>query len=220
MFGNGTDAQKDSLFQYRYEENSFCDECGIEKKLKDFYLQTPSYYRNKASGHYYFCTETCRNKFESTKVCKRCHYSSDLKPIGEFMYCDNYPGEYLSCYEKVLGNFTCDFCDLPKNAYSNGAYILRSDDFENYHKPMCGDCLDPYRSSLFEIFDWETARTIKKDKNNWIMLSEDNTEKLKSMIEGPKFICNKCNKILSIKKGINIINNLNVCNDCENNESD
>ena len=79
-----------------------CNICSKEGN-KEFYTQTNSYYRNKASGHHYFCSDKCRNIFCNTKKCKYCGYYSDLLPIDEgFMLCTSDAHWNPSCYDKYF----------------------------------------------------------------------------------------------------------------------
>ena len=79
-----------------------CNICSKEGN-KEFYTQTMTYYRNKASGHYYFCSNDCKTIFCNTKKCKYCGYYSDLLPIDEgFMLCTSDEYWNPSCYDKYF----------------------------------------------------------------------------------------------------------------------
>ena len=79
-----------------------CNICSKEGN-KEFYTQTMTYYRNKASGHYYFCSNDCKTIFCNTKKCKYCGYYSDLLPIDEgFMLCTSDAYWNPSCYDKYF----------------------------------------------------------------------------------------------------------------------
>jgi len=79
-----------------------CSICS-EEGNKEFYTKTMTYYRNKASGHYYFCSNDCKTIFCNTKKCKYCGYYSDLLPIDEgFMLCTSDEHWNPSCYDKYF----------------------------------------------------------------------------------------------------------------------
>ena len=87
-----------------------CNICSKEGN-KEFYTQTMTYYRNKASGHYYFCSNDCKTIFCNTKKCKYCGYYSDLLPIdGGFMLCTSDEHWNPSNYDKyfIRKHFTTD----------------------------------------------------------------------------------------------------------------
>ena len=82
--------------------NVICNICG-EKGTTQYYSQTMTYYRNKASGHYYFCSEACKTIFDHTKKCKYCGYYDDLIPTEDgFMLCTSDEHWNPTCYEKYL----------------------------------------------------------------------------------------------------------------------
>lgn len=82
--------------------NLICKICSKEG-YKKYYTQTNSYYRNKASGHHYFCSNECKTIFCNTKKCKYCGYHSDLLPIDEgFMLCTSDEYWNPSCYDKYF----------------------------------------------------------------------------------------------------------------------
>jgi hypothetical protein len=136
-----------------YRRGELCDHCQNNKKLPQYYIQTPSYYRNKVGGDYFFCSSDCMGKFENEKVCKHCHYygnKEDLQqPTGEnFKLCTNYPGD-RSCYEKYMQK---KFPELVTQC----AFCRTYDDLnfqrtlgEKTHK-CCENCLNIYKSIVLD----------------------------------------------------------------------
>ena len=130
-----------TMCDYSIKKKETCDYCNTNNKLPDFYIQTPSYYRNKSSGHFFFCSNDCKTKYKNEKVCKYCGYDQDLKkPEGEnFMLCTDYAFQE-SCYDKYIRENSppeshCSFCN-------------RFIDKEKLYckKDICSDCFEVYKN--------------------------------------------------------------------------
>ncbi|EFA75029.1 hypothetical protein PPL_11714 [Heterostelium album PN500] len=80
-FGNG------STRNYLYMKH--CAICG-KNAVKEYFSQTSSYYRNRASANYNFCSNGCMEEFDNTRKCRYCSYYEKLVqvPCG-FMLCTN-----------------------------------------------------------------------------------------------------------------------------------
>ena len=132
----------------------------MNKKLKQYYIQTPSYYRNKASGHYFFCSSECHENFENEKVCKRCHYmggSNLIKPEGQnFVLCIDYPGD-ISCYDNFTK--TCSFCLNNQNNIDDDEDEDEDIVIWNSHNEIdyncCTRCFQIYKHIVLKIDEFE-----------------------------------------------------------------
>ena len=197
---------------YSKARNPLCDQCNTNQKLPAFYLQTPSYYRNKSSGHYFFCSQECMNNYTKSKVCYLCHYQQSLvEHTDGFMYCTDNPNRIMSCYDRVVGNYNCDYCKKSKNVYEDICYILRPPNGDD-RTFMCEECFAPYKNQI------KNRRFICEEFHgnpNYIQLIHDSCEELLELIRvnNQRFICNKCNEIKPISEN-NIVNNMNICKDC------
>lgn len=80
---------------------SKCEICSDDSK-KEFYSQTTTFYRNKTSGQYYFCSENCKTLFDNTRKCKYCGYHSDLVKMDGFMLCTSDAYWNPTCHDKYL----------------------------------------------------------------------------------------------------------------------
>lgn len=137
------------MCDYSAKRKPTCDYCDTIPKLPQHYIQTPSYYRNEASGDYFFCSSECSSKFENEKICKHCHYrdSALKKPEGRtFMLCTSHPcGDSESCYNKYIGT-KCSFCwdetDLEKLTFRCSVNKL------NYYS--CNDCFAKYKNIVLK----------------------------------------------------------------------
>ena len=141
------------MCNYSIKRKETCDYCDSNTKLPQYYIQTPSYYRNKASGHYFFCSEECKNKFENEKICKHCHYkdSSNKKPEGEsFLLCTSHPcGEREACYYKYVSD-KCSFC-WNENSTTDKLNLRCSINNVNYYS--CDDCFSIYKNVVLKDND-------------------------------------------------------------------
>ena len=79
-----------------------CDTCGKELPANPKYESwTASYYRNKTSGKYYFCSENCMNEFNKTRKCHFCSYYGDLvETENGYMACTSDEHWKYSCLDK------------------------------------------------------------------------------------------------------------------------
>jgi hypothetical protein len=212
-FGNGTETQRQFRFDCEIKCNELCDECNQNKKDINFYLQSVSYYRNKAGSHYYFCSKECKDKYENTKMCKYCHYNQDLKELNGCMYCTDNPNEDMSCYQREVGDYGCDYCHETRNCYENTCYKICSPEWESTW--MCGICYEPYKNIVYDKYDYDLRKKLK-NHNNWVKIIHDNGKELLSLInKDSKFICNLCKNIKLTSGGIFIVDEQNLCCDCE-----
>ncbi|AGF85716.1 hypothetical protein QJ854_gp066 [Moumouvirus goulette] len=79
---------------------SKCETCGLEAKA-EFRSGTVTYYRNKNSGIYNFCSKECMDKFNRTEKCWFCSYHSDLVSTESgFMVCTSNEYWKYSCHDK------------------------------------------------------------------------------------------------------------------------
>lgn len=77
-----------------------CHSCQNSIFNENYHSFYSSYYRNK-STRVYFCSEQCLNKFNVTKKCKFCNYSSDLiNTDSGFMVCTSNEYWIYSCAQK------------------------------------------------------------------------------------------------------------------------
>ena len=120
MFSNGTKQFIPNMFMSKLHKSSLCDYCKEKDSIVDYYVQTPSYYRNKSSRHCFMCSQECYNNFCKYNTCNRCGYAENLIFIPEENYslCTNYPFN-ISCYDKLikLNHFDdetaiCSFCKI------------------------------------------------------------------------------------------------------------
>jgi hypothetical protein len=213
------DQQKQNIFRFSVQAHELCDCCKLNKKDIQFYLQTPSYYRCKPSGHYYFCNQECMDKYKNAKTCFSCHYQGDLQELNGKMYCTNYPGQDMTCYQKAKGDFKCDYCLKDKNCWENNCYIFDHPEYNNMY--MCGNCYEPYQNKMnegkccFMVWENKIEKIEQEKESGWIHLYEDESKKLLDLIcKNSKFICNKCHYIELISNGIFIVDGMNLCRDC------
>ena len=177
------------MCEYSKKKKETCDYCNTESKLPQYYIQTPSYYRNKSSGHYFFCSSECRDKFENEKICKHCHYQDRelKKPEGTtFMLCTSHPGGYReSCYIKHIGE-KCSFCwketDIDK---LNLRYSV--DDKLNYYS--CDDCFSIYKNIVLKDND----DFAQPSDNDCIFCYTDTNDCVNSY-----YLCEDCLKVYKI----------------------
>lgn len=54
-------------FEFLKKKKSECDYCYKNEKNYEFCGQTSSYYRNKVSGIYFYCSEDCKDAFYREK---------------------------------------------------------------------------------------------------------------------------------------------------------
>ena len=140
------------MCNYSIIRKETCDYCNANTKLPQYNIQTPSYYRNKSSWHYFFCSSECKDNFENEKVCKHCHYRDDgnlMRPEGTtFMLCTSHPGGFReSCYAKHIGE-KCSFC---WNFDADKLKIWCSIDKLNYY--YCDDCFSIYKNIVLKNID-------------------------------------------------------------------
>lgn len=187
--------------------NNKCSLCKINKYNTTFYVQTPSYYRNKASNHYYFCNLNCMNEFKKMHTCEYCGYDSGLTYYDDdgLMYCNDHPGNIMSCYEFRVGKYFCDYCSTDKNANLCKCYIVDINDDDGSYEFICEDCFSPYKNNFNP--DDKYIRNCYYEMNsnkNFIRISKKN------------------NHIVLNKKIIKIINKSNngKCIECDINNAD
>lgn len=100
-----------------YREGKSCDQCKKGPARPEFYSQTSSYYRNKASGHYYFCGKACKDAFNATRRCKWCGYGSSLQDTRDgYVLCSDNVYD-VPCYDawrekKIVKEAFIDHIDL------------------------------------------------------------------------------------------------------------
>jgi hypothetical protein len=137
-----------------------CDYCKQNEKKYEYNSQTLTYYRNKVSSNYYFCSANCKDAFKNEKRCNDCGYHSDLvQPSGEtFVLCTDYPYD-KSCYQKYMreknkyGNSNyCAFCE--RNLEVKGKLIVNDKITIHY----CEECLEIYRNIVLTL-DYEPRET-------------------------------------------------------------
>ena len=158
-----------------------CDYCNQNEKKSEYHSQTLTYYRNKASDNYYFCSNDCKNRFNNEKKCNNCNFHSDLmQPPGEtFVLCTNYPFE-KSCYEKYMFNKygQCSFCkQQPQNELK-----INETTTINY----CNKCCEIYKNIVLTL-DYEIEQTLNDIDNNCVFCNQDNVKNIKGFT-----ICDEC----------------------------
>lgn len=224
-FGNGTSSQQQILYEYSKKKKLTCDECNKNEKIADFTQQSPSYYRNKSSANYYFCSNECSITFKKTKLCGGCHYNSNLKYYekNNCVYCTDYPFE-ISCYQKHQGDYICNYCNEEKNAYNNSkCYVIAYDEL------VCSECAIPYNHIFNEyITELNKRNKFRSQKpyyeDAFVFIDSDTEDKFREQYdknETYNFICNNCNEIKNIfsdKITIDEETNRNLCSKCSNDE--
>jgi hypothetical protein len=68
MFGNNSGKERYNNEKIIFSRINKCCTCEENESNIKYYSQTSTYYRNKASGHHYFCCEKCKNIFDNTKM--------------------------------------------------------------------------------------------------------------------------------------------------------
>ena len=98
-----------------------CIMCDNEHNSK-YESFTMSYYRNKTSGVYYFCSANCTELFNKTKKCWFCSYYGDL--------CDTNCG-FMACTSNGYWRYSCyDKFEIRRNA---GLDIMTDNYFNDYN---------------------------------------------------------------------------------------
>ena len=126
-FGNGRSDFYQTMFNHKINthKSPLCDYCHTNNAVVNYYVQTPSYYRCKSSGHYFMCSQECDDKFKREKTCNRCRYETNLIFCKQKNYslCTNYPGQD-SCYDKEIkfnqysdGTARCNLCTHISHSY-------------------------------------------------------------------------------------------------------
>jgi hypothetical protein len=164
MFGNGTKEFVPNMFSYKIKKSTLCDYCKEKDAIVDYYLQTPSYYRNCSSGHYFMCSQECYDNYRIHKTCHKCRYGEDLIFIPEQNYslCDNYPCD-ISCYDKEVkykqfcsdNTAICSFCEIrtdPPDKYRSANYKVKRID-EDILLNVCNRCNKIYEDIVMWDYD-------------------------------------------------------------------
>lgn len=132
--------------------DQYCDTCHINKKDSHFFLQTTTFYRNKAEQYLFFCSFECLNYYENTMMCKKCHYADNLLPVHtgneSFLLCTDNPYD-ISCYDEYYGKtkIPCIFCNYKMIEPEN----IISIDYDNEYS-MCSECYYVYSCFLENYF--------------------------------------------------------------------
>lgn len=166
MFGNGRSDYVSNIFEHKIEKSELCDYCNVKNADVAFYVQTPSYYRNKASGDYFMCSQECHQKFRLEKRCNRCGYADDLILTDKgYSLCTNYPHD-VSCYNKEYPpiveqveqinqvEHVCNFCRKLVNIWTS----RKIDDKETLY--TCDACDKIYENIVLWNIDEITYRCI------------------------------------------------------------
>ena len=169
------------------------------------------------------------NTYENTKVCKLCHCSNGLKYVeGAGCFCCTEAPDFITCYEEYVGQYTCEYCDKETYVYDEKCYILddRYSHVSGGHIYVCEECIRPhfeliYRGAKDEPYENNYCSFVDlyhvKKIGDWrFVLYHPSDEVLKVLKKSPSFICNKCNKISNVLKGIHMVDNMNICEDCKN----
>jgi hypothetical protein len=185
-FTDGTHEHLLRLFENNKLKNSgLCAYCNINESNINFYVQTPSYYRNKASKHYFLCSEKCKTNCIKEKTCKKCGYGCDLILMDDYSLCTDYPND-TSCYEKEISNkikVECCFCLKTKNInYENKIKINTLVEMN-----VCDECM--------KVFD--NIENVNKSYIGCVFGCETNIENLNHIntLENDNYkinICDKC----------------------------
>lgn len=201
-----------------------CDLCKINECKTNFYVQTPSYYRNKSSGHYYFCDLDCMNEFKKKYTCEYCGYDSGLKYNEEddLMYCCDNPSNIMSCYEFRIGKYFCDWCLMNKDTNICKCFIVQHDDDndDDYsYEFICESCFTPNKNNFNpdNKYPKNCCYEISSNKNFIRILNNDDIILNKKIIK----IINKSNNGKCYECEINDANivfnkcgHLSICDEC------
>jgi hypothetical protein len=189
MFGNNSSSFYFSRFKYKVQKTELCDYCNVENAVVDFYVQTPSYYRNKADGHYFMCSNECKTKFNNERTCNGCGYGYKLQMTDKgYSLCTDYAHDY-SCYEKEVlfkrysnGTSQCSFCETIEKDYKN------VDIDENNHLNVCNKCWDTYKNIV--LWEEEFVDGVKC----CFCFTSENLEYISRFNLGDDYIIPMCNK--------------------------
>jgi len=165
----------EKLCEQKSQKNPLCDECHINNKNPNFNLQSRSYYRCCPSGEYFFCCQECKDKYENTKLCKRCHYYDDLRPVDDHMLCDT-KAYNLSCYDKYMKEKEEKNCDFCYDECSDG------NTFETIH--VCNKCFAKYEDIVLHRYEDNNA--------NFCVFCNDRSETSIERDAGEILFCNRC----------------------------
>ena len=164
MFGNGTKEFVPNMFSYKIKKSTLCDYCKEKDAIVDYYVQTPSYYRNQSSGHYFMCSQECYDNFCRHNRCRKCGYDGELIFIPEQNYslCTSYPCD-VSCYDKEVkykqfcsdNTAICSFCEIktePPQKYRSANYEVKQIN-EDILLNICNRCNKIYEGIVTWDYD-------------------------------------------------------------------
>ncbi len=190
-----------------------CRLCGniiIKDPIKDW---IPGGIRGHGPSHtVFFCSSLCQNSFLKTETCQTCKCHYDYELINGFRVCSDdssYMG-HPTCKEKYTGNYLCNTCDKIQNVNQNKCFYFQDDDDDEYYY-LCNFCVQPFNLDKYQ------HQFYRKDVEKWIHVYDNDIKqilKLKNLSEKYCFICNQCNTINDVKKGIFIHEKKNLCDNC------
>lgn len=161
------------------------------------------------------CSYECRKIYIKQNLCSVCLCDYEMEeicyPFNKVKVCK--PNEddtdHPNCKEEYTNIFTCDVCKHRRDTDKVQCNIIK--DYYDITYYICTEC--SYNIDNSEDDRWKNIKKTDSCYNNMIsLLTSNKNNKLQKNISN--YICNKCNNIKNVYDGINIEDDMNICNEC------
>jgi hypothetical protein len=210
-----------------------CNLCNEKDAQEKYRIELQK--QNGESNIVYFCSGDCIEQWKNARFCKICSNprQQESELINNIVICSDdqskYKEQYPTCKEQYTGKFTCDLCEqekqLDKTNKGDIAFVIADKSYDTIHYNLCNKCVQKYNLKFIVSKEYiASAHSYYSSlfEHNWFFIKYDNAMyefvinlfRLKEEQQGIEFICNMCDKYISVREGINIINHKNLCNKC------
>lgn len=106
---------------------NLCSECRSTLVNNNFAIKLYDGAGRRSCRTVYFCGDTCKHKYATTKICKKCSRYEELRQVRDsngdtYMLC-NWYGKSPTCYEEHIGKICNEMCDLCRETCGDMNYI-------------------------------------------------------------------------------------------------